>query len=81
LERAAVEQRAVGNLREILPFRNLYARDLSAQLLPRCSGPVMDRARQAPAADAAIGILHGCLRTGALHEEDTAWAHIFHRAL
>jgi hypothetical protein len=27
-----------------------------------------------------IGILHGCLKTGALYDEDTAWAHILQRA-
>ncbi len=27
-----------------------------------------------------IGILHGCLKTGALYDEDTAWAHIHQRA-
>ena len=27
-----------------------------------------------------IGILHGCLKTGALYDEHTAWAHIHHRA-
>lgn len=27
-----------------------------------------------------IGILHGCLKTGALYDEDTAWAHIIERA-
>ena len=26
-----------------------------------------------------IGILHGCLKTGAQYDEDTAWAHIHHR--
>jgi transposase len=26
-----------------------------------------------------IGILHGCLKTGALYDEDTAWCHILHR--
>ena len=27
-----------------------------------------------------IGILHGCLKTGALYDENTAWAHIIERA-
>ena len=27
-----------------------------------------------------IGILHGCLKTRTLYDEDTAWAHIHQRA-
>jgi hypothetical protein len=36
--------------------------------------------RAGPVANRLVGILHGCLATGTIYDEATAWAHHLDRA-